>query len=202
MNEIRLGVYNPQKGGFGVHVVSISGAVLDYEYNGQRIFRNLLKVADNVDKAFTTSERLKHTATLQAAQDYIERFYLRPVEEQITIITGKSLKARPIGKDYVIANVQYFKVLRGGKLLATTYNLAELKNIKAMYMGVEIVPSVCKQMKFEKADYEANKHILKEKAVTPKARSKRDIWAGTFTKFQPTISNRKYNPTNGVLITL
>ena len=177
---IKLSVFTPEKGGFGIFVSRIEGGALDV----LRPFIHNCPIEGT--KIFTRSERLKRTETAMAAQNYIDRFYALSIEDQIAIVANKSLKYRP-QTIKVITGVQYYSLHYKGKKLGVTYRLDEIASFRKLYPMLRVEKSVVKEMAFEKNDYELNKHLITTVGVKPKNALKTDI----ITNFKCVVTKRK-----------
>jgi hypothetical protein len=128
----------------------------------------------------TLSERLKHTATIEAAKNWIIRFKMLPELDQLARIGGKWIKARP--SILVSARVQYYALFAHGKLQITTCDLQVLRSWQDIFDDYKVRPSVVRTKLFARDYYE---QLIKEQRIEVISAPLHGTYAG-FTA--PTIS--------------
>lgn len=181
MQQIKLSIY-PVNDGFGVFVTKLSGEVF-------QLFKPTISGLDQTseaDSSFIRTERLKKYPTLEAAKNYINSFQQLPLQDQVNKIAGKNMTAKH-PKHYVISRVQYFAVKLGHRTLTSTCITSEIDSWLKIYPSAMVVPTVAKQVKFERDDFYNHTNKIVTLATAAKAGRKTDI----VTNFKGIIMKRK-----------
>ncbi len=161
---IHLGIYRPNKGGFGVYIRGLSGIALDYFAEEGKI--SLSSQAES--KVSTKSERLKFTNSALAAKNWIARFQTLTEKEQLSRVGNKSIWL--FSPKTVAIRVRYYKLIVNGIQKATSPRISELEKLGSIFRDYSIVPSVSRTHVISESEYEQIKHELEVLPALPKSK--------------------------------
>lgn len=179
---IKLGIYKPAKGGFGVYIKGLSGQALDYFVEEGKI-----SLSQGESSVSTKSERLAWKKSHMGAKNWIVRFAMLSEQDQLSRVGNKSIWY--FDNRGVTVRVQYYRLISNGIVRAVTPRLKQLESMGKLFSDYSIQPTVTRTHTISQSEFDKIKHDLTILPSLPKSR-RESAFANKINSFKVPLNSK------------